>query len=617
MRVAWESLSTEEREQKWHDVMLATLRWRPSKATMVLDATMNPLPPGYAIHDVLRFLGKNLRLDKITNARVRSVMAEEIVMLLARIIDETPKGYVPFAQPTFGFFAKQLPAENGRDLYELLQREGYHLHKHTLLQFAQKFAREPAHKNAAYEILKTMLENGESLNDVASASTITSLLHCKAVSDGWSRQVESFAVTDALELFLSRGYTPDVIALTAVLDSLCQHGEVEEAIRLALLFAESGLSMDAKMWTTVFAGAKSSLSVENIGKALMVAKIAPVPEENILSNALHAVFYFAEMETRSKKLRAPRPIPVFRPMLRAYAKRFELKSLQWWMPDSLPLLLSDAETKPAPNGREWDFPHGILPMINELCSAKMGTDGKKLAPNSAADGVMLRAYIRSLEHPDEVLSFYKFFKSRLEEKDKHAQQLLESQGALIHDTFISKMTEYRELTREALFVLGDMLSDSLRAKGSSGGATATEVETVADEVMDVEELSARVMGRARMAPEAVHPMPTVFTMTILLRGLLQHGEAAMADQLLQSMQELDVVPNLVTWNTLIRHYALAQNTKMTVALLQDMEVAGMKPDQYTYSAFNKLRDQNKALQAMQAIVDQNHRDLVARQAAYS
>ncbi|KAJ6787781.1 hypothetical protein PWT90_01458 [Aphanocladium album] len=614
MSDAWETRSIETRQKDWFSVMLATLRWSPSKASMVLEATMNPLPPGYAIHDVLRFIAQNLRLSSIRNAHDRAAAAEEVLSLLAHIIEVVPKNYVPFQQSTIGLFAKRLPAGEAKELYEILCKNGIKLHKNTLLHFAGKLAGEAAYKNAAFEILKTMLENGANLNDTSSASVVTTLLHCKAMDAGWSETVETFAVKDALQLFIEHGYSPNTINLTAVLDSLCQHGHTEEAIRLALLFAESGVPLDAKAWSTVYAGAKSSLNVENVAKALLVAKVTPASYKDVLSNALHAIFYFADAETRNKRLQAPWSIPMFRPMLKVYAKKLELKALQWWLPDSLPLLLSDegvdAEIDDKfrdPLNHDWDFTKTILPVVDKLFAAEGSPGEGKLQLNTAADGVMLRAYIRSLSQPRDILSFYKFFKSRLEEDSKYPRLLLEDQGTMIHDTFILVMTQHRELWREALRVFGDMLKDSLRTSSAIGqeGASARAAR-LRSEPIEPDSYNAAIEATPP-GSTGVHPAPTVFTLTILLRGLLYQGETALADQMMQVMQEQDITPNLTTWNTLIRHHALAQNTRMAVTLLQEMDAAGLKPDTHTYNAFNKLRNQDKALEMMQSILDENRR----------
>lgn len=63
MRKAWESLSVEERQRKWPSVMLSTMHRCPEKARLVLEATLDSLPPGYAIHDVLLFVTRRMDLE--------------------------------------------------------------------------------------------------------------------------------------------------------------------------------------------------------------------------------------------------------------------------------------------------------------------------------------------------------------------------------------------------------------------------------------------------------------------------------------------------------------------------------------------------------------------------
>ncbi|KAF1732881.1 Pentatricopeptide repeat-containing protein, mitochondrial [Beauveria bassiana] len=616
MRDAWEALSIEKRRKEWPAVMLATLTNCPSKVAMVLEATLNPLPPGYAIHDVLHVMGQRLQLDSIKDANDRALMADKVLALLAHMLEDVPEGHVPFRQHTVGLFAARLPAAQAKDLYDMLKKKDFRLHRHTELQFASKLASEVAYKNTAYEILKAMVENGAALNDAASASVVTKLLQFKTMSDYQSQGVDSFAAKDALELFMAHGYTPNTITLTALLSTLCQAGQTEEAIHLALLFAEHGVQLDGRAWTTVFAGAKASLNVETVTKALLVAKVTPVSFASVLSNALHAVFYFATSETHSKKMKTPWSVPMFRPMLKTYAKKFELKSLQWWLPDSLPLLLSDEGIDKEvddkfrdPLDREWDFVHTILPVVDKVFETEGDAAETKLQPNTMADAVMLRAYIRSLSHPQDILAFYRYFKSRLEEDEKYPKLLLQSQGAMIHDTFILVMTEHRELWREALHVFGDMLKATLRTRSAANNDNVSN--QAPDSTSHLIHPDHGKLADETAMEVAVHPAPTVLTMTILLRGLLYQGEDALAEQLLQVMRELDIEPNLVTWNTLIRHKALAQNTKETVTLLQEMEATGLKPDKYTYDAFRKLRDQDKALKMMQLIVDENRESIDA------
>ncbi|KAL6878884.1 hypothetical protein J3F83DRAFT_261463 [Trichoderma novae-zelandiae] len=605
MQNAWRTLDVESRHKQWPLIMLSTLDRCPDKAHMVLEATLDPLPPGYAINDVLLFIAQRLRISSIKSLRERTPKAEEVLELVAKVIEDAPAGHVPLGQRTAGLLARRLPSEQTSELYKMLQRANIKLHPNSLLQFAGRLAGEMAHKDTAFEILKMLADIGVDLNAPSPSSAITTLLHCRIAHGAWSDSTSSFSPKDTLEYFMDRGFVPNVINATAFLDSLCQRAEVEEAIRLALLFSESGVQLDTKAWSTIFRGAKGSLKVENVAKGLDVAKAANAPYVDVLNNALHAVFYFAEMESREKRFSAPWIYPLFGPMLRAYAKKFELEPLQWWLPDSLPLILTqatgnDGEKFESARIRQWDFLGSIVPLAEKAFSAPSG--GPKLQPNTTTIAIMLRAYVKTLQHPYDLMAFYAFFKARLEDqggKAGFAAQLIKDQGSLVHDTIIMAMMERRGLSRPALQIFGDMLKDQVQRNAAE----------------DAERSDATPEGSQGRTTALVHPAPGLCTFSILVRGLLNSGDRILAEQVLHVMKEQGIEPNLVTWNTLTKGYASMQNIKKTVSTLQDMEAAGFKPDLFTFKAFGKLKNQARALELMEGIIDVN-RQMMADEDLY-
>ncbi|KAF7542722.1 hypothetical protein G7Z17_g11340 [Cylindrodendrum hubeiense] len=592
MRKEWEALDIESRTKQWPTVMLSTLHNCPDKAGQVLEATMDPLPPGFAISDVLFYYTKMLRLEELS-PRDRCSKADEIVELAAKVLVDLPARHVPLRQETLGVLAKKLPSDQAAEIFHLLEQAGLTLHKNTLLHYASALARSDAHKETAYEILRGIAEGGTDLNHPTVASVITTLLHSTHAGDGWSKSEESsFSPQRAMEFFLEHGYSPNLVSFTALVDSLCKQGDIAEAIRLPLLLAENGANLDERCYTTVFRGAKHSLKASNVRQALDVAKAANAPYVDVLNNTLHSIFYFAEMECREKKYLAPWVLPLFAPMLKIYAKKFDLKPLQWLVPDTLPLILEqDHEDGPekfrfGPR-REWEFKHTILPVVDEFFESG---DGAQQKPNSTTLGIMLRAYIKSLNRPYDIMSFYTFFKTRLEERDagnNWAADLVKDQGSVIHDTLILAMLERRSLLRPALQVFGDMLRDSMKPKAN---------EDAKDELASTEE-------------PAVHPAPNLFTFSILIHGLMIRGEKMLAEQVLQVLREHNLEPNIVTWNTLAKGYASMQNLSQTVGTLQDLEAAGFKPDVYTFRAFARLKDQTRALETMERIIDTNKKRL--------
>lgn len=598
MRQAWAELDPEVRRKGWPTVMLSALHSCPDRAHLVLEATLDPLPAGYAIQDTLIVIATRLNLKTLKTRRDRRMRSQELLEMLAKLIVDVPVGHIPFRQRTLGLFAKKLLPEQVRELYELLPQIGKQLHPNTRLQFARRLADIPACKQQAFDILSDLADNGADLNEPKYSSVVTTLLHVKDIT-GWSQGEPTLSPQRALQLLIEKGFSPNLLNFTAMIDSLCQHGEIEEAIRLSLILAETGVALDDKTYTTVFRGAKYSLNIKHVHNALDVAKAAKAPYMSVLDNMLHSIFYFAEMEGRDKQY--PNwALPAFIPMLRVYAKKFELGPLQWLIPDSLPLMLmqtGDEVFEKFENGpaRQWDFSNSIAPVADEFFAAG---EGSKMQPSTTTLVTMLRAYIKGLSRPYDVMSYYNFFKSRLEDPgDSKAlvERLVHKEGTIVHDTVILAMTERKGLIRPALQVFGDMLRDAIKAKEAKSAHSKHGVaETATDFV-------------------PVHPAPSLFTFSILINGLLKRRENILAEQILQVMQEQGIEPNLVTWNILARGYACLQNITRTVGTLQDLEAAGYKPDTYTFKAFGKLRDQTKALEMMEGIIDDNMKRLAQEQ----
>lgn len=584
---AWTKLDVEERKRLWPAVMLSTLHQSPDRAVDVLAATMSPLPPGYALADVLQFVALNFEKHWPSNHRDRIARADEIVHLMEEVLIHTPRGHVRPTQTTLGVLAKLLPPAHTKELYDLLKRANFALHENTALQFASTLSQRLEFKATALDIILDAERRGTSLNDAKVTSVITSLLQCRHQGSNDTKTSDTAATfsKNALEELMERGLVPNVINLTAFLDALCWDGELDEAIRLALLFSESGAQLDGRTFNTIFKAAKDTQEPEKLRQALDVAKAAKAPLVDVLNNALHSVFYTSEVERRDATIAKDEKPQVFEPMLRLYAKRFNLEPLQWLLPASLPLML----TKPVVKDHDGHERPSALSVAQAFYN---DTQVPRLQPNATTLGIMLRAYIRSLSHPYDVVATYEYFKFRLEtdvEDDgvNHARELVKRNRSLIHDTVILSMLDHRLSTRQLLQVLGDMLRDNLPAKSA---------ESPAD--VDVSEVA-----------KPVHPAPTLFTLSILISRLLARNEKMVATQLMDVMREQGMQPNLETWNAMVKGYAVLQDLPQTVSMLRKLEAAGYTPDDYTFKAFGKLKNQAKALDLMDKIIRANEAKL--------
>ncbi|KAH8170543.1 PPR repeat family protein [Sarocladium implicatum] len=546
---------------------------------------MSPLPPGYAIASVLQFVALNLHQHWPLSFRERVARAEAIVNLMEEIIIHCPKDHTRPSQLTLGIFAQTLPSDQCKILYDLLNKGGIALKEDAALHFAETLSQEMESKHIALDILLDLANKGTDLNKPKVASVVTTLLHCHRHASVDSEVPETSASfsKQALEALMEYDFVPNFINLTAFLDSLCWDGELDEAIRLALLFTESGARLDGRTFANIFRAAKASRDPELMRRALDVAKVANAPIVGVFNNALHAVFYVNEMESRDAVMAQQEGPQVFLAMLRLYSQRFTLEPLQTLFPESLALILAN---NPAPEAEE---PEKKTTLAVAQAFFK-DADIPKREPDATTLAIMLRAYVRSLHYPQDIVYFYEYFKSTLESNGdgevNFARQVVEKHRSLIHDTVLLSMLQHSIPTRESLRILGDMLRDNLssQAAGSTGSLESSD---------------------AQEEHKPVHPAPTIFTLSIMISRLLRRKETMVAEQLMDVMKEHGIEPNLAHWNSLVKGYALMQDVPQTVRTLQQLEATGHKPDDRTYKAFNSLQDQGRALELMDQIIRDN------------
>ncbi|KFA74159.1 hypothetical protein S40288_06556 [Stachybotrys chartarum IBT 40288] len=590
MRDAWAKFGSKEQARKWHTAILSTLHHCPDKAHLVLEATMDPAPPFYAVADSLILIWRHFHSLKLSSPREQNAIADGILRLLGKILDTYPPSHISFWQDVMTPFSQVLPCRQVADLWDMLQHfKPRHKTQRSLL-FASKLASDPTYKQKAFDILKPLVQGRVSRSSRFRhefSQTVTTLLDGKPTNEELSngKDESAFSYEDALEYLMREGYKPNLINFTSFIGTLLWHGQTGQALHLARLFSQEGskTELDAKAFNVIMRGAKQSLQADNVQQALDLAKVSSADRVDVLNNALHSIFVFADADSRHSGARAPWTLPLFLPMLRIYAKQFSLGPLQDWIPDALPLYLEQAPLKPVSvklaDGREssWEFPHTIVPVIDDFFSQ---TDNQQLQPNSVTIGLMLRAYIKTLRNIHDLVDYYDFLKPKLENDGPlrpPARSLMTSQGTIIHDTIIQALMEKRGgrgLSQPAMRVMGDMLRNKPSALG-------------ADEL------------------RPLHPAPSVFTFHILLRGLFSRGDRILATQILEIMREMRIPVILPTYNLLIKHHAKQQDVYQTVQTLQDLEMEGLQPNDATYQAFGLLQDQDKALDMMDRIIESN------------
>ena len=627
MTSAWRVLDTEARRVQWPLVMLSTMNSSPRQTTSVLIATMSNDLPGYAVTDVIMFLVEQLDLSTIPQPG-RETNANEVLQAVSMALEDMPRKHIALPQAVLGKCASKLPATQVLDLFNTLKRVNYKLHLNTKLQIASKLARYPPFKHEALEILKQLIDEGIDLNEARFGSVVTSLLLTRNHSDepfhsnsdpiSGSASLPRRSPEEMLQYLIDRGFSPNIINLTAILDSLCWKGNAEEAIRLAKMFSESGMQLDERVHRSLQRGAKDSLKAENVAAALQLARASDSEPMNMLNSALHSISYFAERERKESQHLGTTALPIFLPMLRAFAKKFELESLQRWIPHSLnKMLAQNADPRElwfdGEGSAKWAFETSILPVVDDYFSTSEQVDAEtleqriKLQPTASTLAIMLRAYIRSSPHVHELMSFYTLFKSRFEEEgetDILVKQILKTGDSVLHDAIILTLSERPRSIRLGLQVFGDMLKEMVKHQQPQDSTTPAQTPLQAPSQAPSQASSRK----------SSYPPPTIFTYSILLRGLFHQRETLLANQIDHIMREQEqhyraIDLNLVTYNTLLRGHASRQDVGRTVGALQELEAAGFQADGHTFRGFERLRDQKRALERMEGIIEANRRYL--------
>lgn len=587
VRDVWADLPDEKKRQLWRHLVLTTILKRPERTPMVLLTTLTePLPLRSCVNDVLHIILLLLKKPTLGHRAKHDMVEQTLQAALHYIKIKTPKTNI-IRPATLGMLAKHLSRQQLSELYDAVKDLSIPLSLDTELQFASRFGglrASDAHREKAFEILRGIVSRGEKLMDPRIASVITSLLHQKSTGEK-----STFAPMQVLQYFMENGFLPSAITVTALVETLCERSEFHEAIHLVKLFSANGLKLDAKACDVLLKGAQHTHNDEQLEAALKLSKSLGAPGNLLAKHAIHAIYLRIQHEAQEAQARrsgssslaerkalwekprlAQENQEAFIAMLRFYTERFELGSFQSLVPQTLPYLVwNEAE---AEGSEPWKYKETLLPLLKRSLAVP---EKSPLSPCSETLALLLRAYVKSLWRPYDLMSMYSFFKSRLRDPQGEgvaASNIVKERGSFIHDSFILAMMQTHALVRPALEVFGDMLKDNFRDSNTG-----------------------------------IHPPPSVFTFTIILAGLSRHRENKLFDNFKHIMEENGVTPNLVTTTTFVKNHASRQDVASTVGALRELESLGYLPNQFTFDAFGRLRNQQQALDLMSKIIDENKR----------
>ncbi|KAK2069036.1 hypothetical protein P8C59_003644 [Phyllachora maydis] len=467
----------------------------------------------------------------------------------------------------------------------------------------RRLASEARFKAKALDILRSLLNKRLlDYNSPHALALSTAIVSFKKGVDTKDLQVSPAKLFEEL---LAMGLRPNVIHYTCIMRNLCLHKEVDAAWKVFEIMLEHNIEPDATTYSVLISGAKLIGDVQTVGSVLNAA---------MSRNAYN----------------------------RAYCHFFRLDPLQRLALSDLASLLEFRQDQSS--SLRWASVHQVTAVIQSLPSFP---PEELLEPDGATLGIMLIGYIKALPTAYTLVAFYSQFRAQLKLGDPATIAIVRETGTLVYDTIIKALTEWDGMLRVALDIMGEMLKDAASVASATSAAPATctaagspapglsasdaraseHVETDVSATQaspsgsspsnssqpvsgpadcpsaassdspasDPAAVSAPAGDACDLSMLTRHPVPSVYTWSILLHGFMHRGQTEQGERILQTMREHGVTPTVVTWNTLLAGYTRLQKLQLAVRTLARMERAGLRHDDFTIRGFGYLANKKRAV----------------------
>ena len=180
---------------------------------------------------------------------------------------------------------------------------------------------------------------------------------------------------------------------------------------------------------------------------------------------------------------------------------------------------------------------------------------KPMAPPTQAIGIMLRTYLHLTRegHGSNIAAqkIYQRYRALVSNRVEPFASLAKSTHC--YNAFLGTFTKNKRTLVNAAEVIKDMQNASSQSR-----------------------------------PLAV--APDVQSWSIFLEGFTRHGQLKLAEQVLTYMRGKGLVPNSVTWNTLLAGYASQQDFDGMLGAMRRLDASGHAWDEWTYRGLRRYRD---------------------------
>lgn len=567
-RQRWANLPHHLAGLYWMELMMLTLEHYPTKALGIIASTyQKPYPPAYAVGESLDFLVAHFSLyPKDYPQGFLDDIAENIFYILVKSGSvnraQAPDKKLSLAQHTLWLLMCHFDSLKLKRLYEIMVQIDHPMHENTLIHFSYRFAKD-GQTDTAFEILQRL--KGCSFNTLKIQSLCTVIL-CRT----WRDPEAIYSETQMFEFMTSCGMSPNTFTYNVLMWNSIDAGDHKTAWQIHDMMEDAAIETDPITYSILLNDAKRRMDAADIGAAMSLIRQKKLVDAFLVTDVLHAIFLLHEQK---KYDRHPDPNEVqttsLQRMLPVYLENFELDHLSRIIPG---------------------LKENIMAAVGPARIPQTGELGKSLmVPHDGVLTVMITAYLSAIGNAESALRFYHHFRDLVYKGDPAVETLTSTTH--IWDAILMTFGRFPELVNECAHLIGDMASPTEMPLNSMpaplDGLSSTSNPTTSS------------LHTEPSLPSHGTPKPSLYTWSILLKIFMDNKQPLAAEKVLSMMQERDITPSIITWNTLTHGYVNVQDTDMVADAVNRLEEANFQVDESTLNTLNKLHKRRRFLEVLE------------------
>ncbi|KAI1806811.1 hypothetical protein F4811DRAFT_509382 [Daldinia bambusicola] len=542
MKEVWQRQDQTRRGYLWPRAIVSTFRSHLSTIPNLIRATFeSSWCPNYIVEDVVYLLSRTL--DNGQTSKSDRWQVVELVFFLLK--NSTPR-YMILEQMAIWKVLSSIPTERLVEFHESLESMEHPLSHQTLLHFASRFARSSKHKVQAAEVLYSLASvPGFNINSPASISVCTTLL---SVQEG--KLPGNHAAPDELfKMLLDAGFQPNILTLATLMRNFCIRGRVEVALDIFDLLKNYGIEPDPHIFSILINGAKQALDIQSLSRIAFMIERRKAWFIYLVNDFLDFIYQYNEsLREHRRRQRKTDTARAWRLMVQVYLKFFKSAPLQRLTLFPLEKLLFRRPEQVSPKLRQMDeFASYLKPLPDVLL----------LDPDSTTLGLMFRVHFWTIQRPEPLKMYYKYFIEQLTKGDRIITEVVKDQGTMVFDTFLRDFMQFKSTFKKGLWIVQNMHDRANREK-------------------------------ERLGKNILHPQPSVHTYTILITALRNHQHTQGVIVTLNMMIKEGIVPNIVTWNTVIGALLQKGYLEEAVRVMQNLKHIGVESNARTIQEITKV-----------------------------